>query len=213
VPEPTPENLDAHAIRVSFDLTYGDEPCSFGMWLESSDVAPSGAECADAAQSIAALFDAPSFLGNLSSSLTHQSTKVTQYDGSGGAVEGIYTSAQPGLIGGDAMPANTAMVVSVHGSAHYRGGKGRMYIPGEVNAAAESVKQWSDDFVGTMNSAVADFLAAVNALTPTGFTTLTVGTWHRWLGGVAIAPSFDACTGMSIQPRICTQRRRLGSTL
>lgn len=211
--EPTPEDLPDRAVRCIFELTYGDEPCSTGMWLRAATAGATGAQLADAAESIAAFFDSPDLLGNLSDSLIHEATKLIQYDGVGGAIEGIYSSAQPGLLTGDALPANACMVVSVHGTAHYRGGKGRMYIPGQANVAAASVKQWSEDFLTTMDTSIADFFAGVNALEPDGLGSLTIGTWHRWLHGAAITPTFDDCTGMSIQPRICTQRRRLGSTL
>lgn len=111
------------------------------------------------------------------------------------------------------MPANAAMVCSVHDGSHYRGGKGRFYVPGQANVSAESVSQWSDDFVSTLNTSLAEFLSAVNALSDAPFSGITLGVWHRWLAGVAISPTFRPASAITVQPRICTQRRRLGPTL
>jgi len=211
---PRPEDIPSTVGRVHLMFAIGALPASCGFWLQSATPGPpTSGDLADLAANIDTFWDVPGIMGVASDSLTHDHTKVVWSDGLGAAVEGESTPGAPGLIAGDAMPANTCAVLSMHDGSHYRGGKGRMYWPGQPNAAAASVSSWSNDFVTTLDAGLNDFLIGVNALTPAWAGTITVGTLHRWLAGVAITPVFRPSSSITTQHRICTQRRRLGPTI
>ena len=212
--EPTPEDIPAVVGRVHFNFAFGSHAASCGHWLGSGTAGPpTPSDLSSLAATIGGFWAVPGIMGVLSDSLTLDNCKVVWSDGVGGAVEGESIIDAPGLVSGDAMPANTALVMSMHDGSHYRGGKGRFYIPGLPNVAAASVSSWSEDFLTTINAAFATYLTEVNALTTDWGGPLLCGTLHRWRAGVAITPDFRPTASIVGQARICTQRRRLGPTL
>lgn len=109
---------------------------------------------------------------------------------------------------------SNCMVVSIRTGDHYRGGHGRMYLSGLPRAALDSDRTWDAGAVGEIETDIASYLAAVDALTGTDIDSVSVGVIHRFLDKVEKDPhTFSSYTGTKTQRRVCSQRRRLGALL
>jgi hypothetical protein len=65
-----------------------------------------------------------------------------------------------------------------------------------------------------MQDGINAVISGLNGLSDGTFTSVTAGVWHKFRAGAALAPPvFAPYTSASIQRRICTQRRRLGSEI
>ena len=186
--EPTPEPLPEGTGRVKYHFDVGGLPASTGHWFLAAADAYSASTCTELAGNIADLWPTPAMIGNFWEGCSLVKIEVQVVPTGGGEVAGFVALSLPGTITGDALPINAAAVLSLHDGSVYRGGKGRMYLPGFANSAASNVNVFSDEFVTAMNTAWADYLTAFNALTfGAGLPTFSV--LHRWLAGVAITPN------------------------
>lgn len=131
-----------------------------------------------------------------------------------GATDNFYSSSvsHSGGQSSGLSPANCAVGVSFAIAARYRGGKPRWYLPGVCTAILNgtNINQFSSSFITTETTAVQGFVNAVNAdSTITGG--LTVGTISFQTGKAPRpTPLWRTFTGVTIHPRVDSQRRRLG---
>lgn len=116
-----------------------------------------------------------------------------------------------GTVADVVLSANAAACINFPIARRYRGGHSRMYMGGMGNDSVASVTHWSESFITNMNNDFAAFIAGLNSYVGTGLATITVGSLSYVSGGaVRVTPVFDPWVGADTQPRICTQRRRLG---
>lgn len=210
-PNPDPETTGWVKAKWLVD----DQPCSSTLRLSYAVSAlPTTADLATQAAALIPAFANPSFLGNLSAQVILTELELGYSFGGGTELVGVADTSEPGLEGGAALPLNAAIVFSLHTGERYRGGKGRMYIPGAPDSAQLSLREWTDDFVGAMATGAATMLSDIAAAAGGPFDSIVPCVRHQFLGGAALDPPvFTPITSISIQRRICTQRRRLGSTI
>jgi len=134
------------------------------------------------------------------------------------------------LVGGDSSNAGvvqSAVNVEFTIARRYRGGKPRMFFPPPGSDSILNTVQWTAAFVSDWNTAVAEFMAEVLALTPGGLTALTHVNLSYYQGFTNVtnssgrtraAPKYrttplqDTITGYVTKPIMGSQRRRRTST-
>lgn len=102
------------------------------------------------------------------------------------------------------MPVNAAMCVSWHQAQRYRGGHARTYLCGLPEVNNLDGRHFSTDAVNAFVDKVGDFFT-------TGLTGLDLVLVRRISNTLVLSPpTTSLITGLSINPRIDSQRRRLG---
>jgi hypothetical protein len=136
------------------------------------------------------------------------------YYGPSGEYSGSFARSSPGTATGSALPNDNALVISWEIARTYRGGHPRSYIAGQVSPALETTIEWTPAHITAMLAAAEAFMASVNAMTTADFSSVQLGTMSRSSGGVPRPTTlFEPYTAATIQPRVCSQRRRLGRLL
>lgn len=120
-----------------------------------------------------------------------------------------------------ATPLNACVLISAKESYRYRGGHPRLYFsPGSVTDTAPGQYEWSGATLATWTTDMAHFLAAVNGYSYTSGHTGFLCNVHYIDKAVNPVPPYYVPSPVVRpvvqfvpQPRICTQRRRLGPLL
>jgi hypothetical protein len=187
---------------------FGDTSWSVGYWLELTGTPDSG-DLVDLATDVYGAFETTLLVPQSTGS--HLTECAIEYFTGVGSMSVASFANHAGGDDSGGLPANLACVVSWGIVDTYRGGKPRTYLPGMSQGNEASVRTWDDDFVTAVSAAGAAFITAVNGITTTNLTSVSLGTLHFFSGGVALdPPTFDPYLTASAQKRICTQRRRLG---
>lgn len=144
--------------------------------------------------------------------------RVRQDGGDDLLVEYRPATQTPGSSAATAMPQNVAYIVRKTTARAGRRGRGRMYLPGVPEANVDQAGAVAGATITFINTELSGFLTAVidtqdlllfhdnasssttSVVGPTRTVTTTQG---------AAGPSPDVITGLSIDPRVGTQRRRL----
>lgn len=212
-PTPAPDPVDTGFVRAEYTVSGSPASCTVRLKFVTSG-APVPGDLAALATALSAGWNSPSLQGNLSDQCTLDELVVGYSFGSGVELEGGAAMGDPGLIGGGACPVNSAIVASLHTGERYRGGKGRIYLPGAPISAILNLREWTDDFVSAIGPGVDNLISVINGATSGPFTSVTACVRHQFSAGAALTPpTFTPISSTSIQRRICTQRRRLGDTL
>lgn len=213
-------------VRVTTDYTNEDGSlASSRFFLSYSGAAPSAANCVTLAGDIGSAWEsdiAPLVSSEWSLTLVDVEDISTEIGNHGSAAE-----SHAGTRSGTAMPAQVAMNVEYDIARRYRGGKPRQYFPAGVTSDTADGGHWSAGFVTTVNSAVAAYYAAIEALSVgsmgtlahvnisfyQGFTNITNSS-----GRTRAAPKYratglvDTVTGYAGKPLMGSQRRRRNAT-
>jgi hypothetical protein len=209
--EPAPNPPPVGTARIRITGIRGDSNWGVGWWAQVGGV-PVEADLLALAEDVYGAFKA-SVLANCSTEVHMNECKVTYYDGLGNPAAAVFHDD----IGSDThqdLPSNAAALLSWQISATYRGGKPRTYLPAGTTGQQASARTWADGFVSSLGANAATFLSTVDAITTTNITLVTLGTVAFFRAGVALAPPrFEAFSGVGVQKRICTQRRRLGAEI
>lgn len=148
-----------------------------------------------------------------SSSMEITQVKYTDLSSATGA-QAVISKAVSGTVGGTGLPAQNACCVNFPIGRRYRGGHCRMYIPGMSGDNQLNGKQWQASFLTNMHNDFAAALAGLNGYSSPTFTSITwVQLSYRTGGAVRVTPVTDAVIGIEVQDRVCTIRRRLGSSI
>lgn len=123
---------------------------------------------------------------------------------------GTVASVHPGTRTGGGLGAQVALVSSWIAPLRYRGGHPRNYWPGGTAADLATPATWINASLTQFENGFAAFLTAINAInagtSPVQFGLLSYHTGHV----LRPTPLFVAYTGVTVHPRLDTQRRRLG---
>jgi len=131
-------------------------------------------------------------------------TEVVVYGSHEADTPGTVSEAAPGS-------ASVAAVISWIANVYWRGGKPRTYVSGVPLASYDGTTQLKATFQSGLDTAAGSFLTAVNALTPTPFTSVTLSLMSFFSKKVgAVRPQAFPITGAKVGSRIDSQRRRLG---
>lgn len=133
------------------------------------------------------------------------------YYGSAGEYGGEYSNSAAGVIAEAALPADNSMVLSWEIARTYRGGHPRTYVAGTNVTMTSTPQVWTSGSLAAMLTKAEAFLAAVNVITTADFATVALGTQSKATHGAPRVDSlFEPYLAVSVQPRVCSQRRRLG---
>lgn len=212
-PPAAPDPVDTGWVKAKWIVD--DMPTSSTIRLTfATSGPPTAGDCSGLAGNLTPAFGNPSFVGNLSAQAILTELEVGYSFGGGVSIVGLADADDPGLIGGGACPLSSAVVVSFHDGDRYRGGKSRIYVPGAPLSAMLSLREWTDDFISALTDGIGTCLVDIAAATFGAFTAVTPAVRHQFSGGAALTPPvFNPIDSFSIQRRICTQRRRLGSEI
>jgi hypothetical protein len=130
---------------------------------------------------------------------------------------------------GNVLTANTCVNVEYNIARRYRGGKPRMYLPAGVQADLATAGTWSSTFLGLVNTGMAAFQSALEALSIgsigalqyvnisfyNGVSTTTPpwrGPGFKYPPKYRTTPLLDHVLGFSAKSVVGSQRRRRTST-
>jgi len=198
------------------------------FFLSYSGSAPSPANCNTLASDIEAAWG--SHLAAMCASGEYDLVEVDVLDittvmGASGSWEGSTAASRSGT----ALPQQCASNIEYNIAERYRGGKPRMYLPPGVTTDQATPATWTDTFIGEVNTAIAAFFTAVEALSVGSMGTLAhiMLSYYSgydtsippWRGpGFKYPPKYRAAAqlmtveGYSMKAVIGSQRRRRTST-
>jgi hypothetical protein len=137
---------------------------------------------------------------------------------------GTDSPGTPGSISGVGLSASDSMLIKFIIARHYRGGKPRVYIPGQQAGVQTNAEQWTGSATAAMLLAWTNIMAGlsgVSAMLPlvgvgqksvsyfSGFTNeLMPSGRYRVKATPRLVPIVDDVIGWSVNPNVCSQRRR-----
>lgn len=208
-------------VRVAVEGHVNGHPWVNTFWLKVVTAStPTAAQVNGLAAAFHSAYNARLMAGR--SNLCAQVQTLAQWnDGAGGMVDGSNATLHNGTFSGESVPMNVAAVVSWRLSVRYRGGHPRSYLAGFADAARADEVSWNTTNITAWSSQVSNFLSDINALTPTGFSSVVLGVLRQFAGGGSEThpptflnpPVFRPFASAVFKPGIGTQRRRLGSNL
>lgn len=110
----------------------------------------------------------------------------------------------------EALPLNVAMRLKFEQDRRYRGGKSGIFIPGFQMDATTNESTWAGGAITAAGNAWGDIDGAAAALTTSHGNQWEQIAVSRFSGGAERgAPILFKIVGVSVQPRICSRRKRL----
>lgn len=115
-----------------------------------------------------------------------------------------------GTMGGANVPQSACCCITWRINRHYRGGHPRTYLGPIGTTAIENAVSLASAYLTGLQTKASTFLTNVNIATPGGATCQLV-TLHRVRGGAVLTPpEVSLITGVELDARIDSQRRRMG---
>lgn len=196
------------------------------FYLSYSGGAPSAANCVTLANDIATAWNTDL------AALVYINNVLTEVDvldiASDSGAFGTAAVSHAGTLDGATLTANVATNVEFDLARRYRGGKPRMFLPTPDGTKLVSEDKWTDAFIAAVNTGVAAFFTAIEALSVgsmgslshvnvsyySGFTNVTNSS-----GRTRAAPKYrtptakvDTVTGYACKAVVGSQRRRRTAT-
>lgn len=156
------------------------------------------------AESIAVLWHT-NFKAFFPTGITIQQVAVSDWTDAEG-LTGLYVDGTAGTMEGDPMTDQVATLLNYTTNLRYRGGRGRMYLPGPTVSAIETGDSWSSDFVGDVEAGAATVMDGVNEL-EIGAAELQWSLYHR--GTTHVPQGVEPVLVITCSPTPGTQRRRV----
>jgi hypothetical protein len=213
--------IPAGVVRVAVEGHSGTAPWVNTFWLATTGASPpTGTQVSGLASSFMGLFNTM-WSADTSSTAGTSQTICEWNDGAGNVVDGAASTPVAGTSGSGYLPASVAMVISWRLAQRYRGGHPRTYIAGCSIGMLATQTTFSTSVVSDMQTHVNTFLAAVNGLAPSGFSSVTLGVLRQFANGGSETkpptflnpPQFKPFVSGIVKPGVATQRRRLGDNL
>lgn len=211
MPEPAPHRPPDDSVRVALSGTLFGTKYVNRFWLKvTPSGSPGSAELLALSNAVAAAFRTR-FLPNLSNGLHQTSQRTIWFKDS--TTEVAVDGSDAGT-GGDTTAAEAAGICylinwGIAGS--YRGGHPRTYLAGPTTAGLVDVNTLTTTKRNALSTAAGNFLSDVNALTPTGWSSVQLGTIRFFRGNAALSPPvFEPFLSGAASSFIASQRRRVG---
>lgn len=206
VPFPTNATVGMTRVRYVGDIDGIGAGVGFALFVTGS---PAGTDLADLATDMYGAFET-NLLPICGAHFTLHQCLLKYWDGANVIDAGV-AAIFPGGVSGDQLSAQACCVISWLGGGSYRGGHPRTYIPSMVQANLIDAAHFTDAYLNDVTDAGNAFITDVNGITAGGITGVALGVIHEFSGGSPLSPStFNQYTGARVQPRVCTQRHRLG---
>jgi hypothetical protein len=213
-------------VRVRLD--YQQDTGNLGgsrFFLSYAGSAPTGANCTALADGIEAAWVAnlQPLISNVWSLVEVDVLDIATEMG----LSGQWTGTETGSRSGISLPSQCCTNVEYNIARRYRGGKPRMFLPPGVGNDQASPDQWSDTYIGEVNTGMAAFFAAIAALSIgamgalahvnlsyyKGFTNITNSSGReRAVPTYRDSALLDTVSGYSAKTVIGSQRRRRTAT-
>lgn len=193
------------------------------IYLQYEGGPPNASEALGLAEAI--FTAAEQFVGDCHTTVVLVGVRVTDLsaDDTGDA---LHAGVSTGTLEGGDLPSSTSALLNFTIGRRYRGGKPRNYFPFGDDTKLADPRTWSGGFVTAVEDDWSVFIGAVLG-TVVGSTTLTAhvnvsyysgstgsvidgGTRGKTTPTRRATPQVDAIIGVSMAPRLATQRRRLG---
>ena len=212
MPEPKPARPPGGAIRVALSGTYGVSKWVNRFWLHAVyGSTPSAAQLLTLSNAVAASFRTR-FGPHLSSDWHSATQRTVLYVDADTeiAVDGVDTGS--GTISTTEQAAALAYLINWSIAGTYRGGHPRSYLAGVTTDGLADVKTVATARRTALTADAQGFLADVNALTPSGFTSVALGTYRFFRNHSAVSPPvFEPYLSGACATIFGNQRRRLRS--
>lgn len=211
-------------VRLIYNDTDGNE-MGGRFYLGYSGSAPTGANCTTLAGDISSNW------GTDIKPLVIDSVSLIEVDvldiATDSGLSGNWTGTITGTQGSGVIPIQAATNVEFGIARRYRGGKPRMYLPPPSSDVMLGQNRWTSSFVTAVNTGMAAFMAANEALSVGAMGTLTHVSLSYYKGFTNIANSsgreravptyrsaaaVDTVTGYFAKQEISSQKRRRTST-
>jgi hypothetical protein len=149
------------------------------------------------------------FMPQLANGYALQETDAFDLGSTLGNAVTVPGSGSGGDISSGNLPNNVAACLTWHIARHYRGGHPRTYFGGFKMDVLASTTTFTGTFTAAMTAAAAAFISDIAAIGPPGSPVLAcvhyVTATSPWR-----TPVVDTITAGSMNPRVDSQRRRLG---
>lgn len=214
-----------NVIEVKIGWTVGEDiRAATKLHFHTPVASPTAADLQTLANAIGALGNG-NFDNGYSSSVKRTSVTCTEL-GSGNQFQGVWTGSVTGGRTGAYLPASTAVLVNFKIGRRYRGGKPRIYLPWGTVTDLTDPQQLLQASATDMQTKFQTWLTGVLAATG-GAITLDRQVSISYYGGAApllaqhkngetlwtsqkrATPVVDNVLGLTIAPRLATQRRRM----
>jgi hypothetical protein len=157
---------------------------------------------------------------------TYESVQLTDLASSTG-LQATVSAPTPGTEAGLPLPAQVSALVNYHIVNRYRGGKPRSYYPFGNEAALQGDNAWQSSFIGAVTNAATNVIIGMSNFTSGGtvITGMVAVSYYQGYnapvthpgGRVTQTPALRpggpvkyAVTTATCNPKIATQRRRIG---
>lgn len=179
---------------------------------------PAGATPTSAEMNALATFVGSAWGTNVVSKMSNNvlltSCSLSLYGPSGDLYEGVAAFSLGGANATTVFPAQCAACISWATTRGYRGGHPRSYLPGVCVGMTTTVREFSGTFASSLAAGANTYRTNVNGYSTAPFTSVELGTISfvrdkEWL----TPPVFMSYGAAHVDPRIDTQRRRLGRDL
>ena len=150
-------------IRVRLDYLNEDGfDAGSRFYLSYAGAAPTPGNCATIAADIADAWntDLASLINTGWTLVEIDVLDIASHTGASGQ----WTGSHAGTSAGENMPASAATNVEFGIARRYRGGKPRMFLPAPGNSSLNSAAQWTTAFQTSVNTGMAAFFTAVEAI-------------------------------------------------
>lgn len=211
-------------VRLGYSGSAGEESGS-RFYLGYSGSAPTGANCATLASDISSAW------GTHIAPLISDFTGLTEIDvldiTTNTGLSGQWTGSVAGSHGSSLVPVSAAVNVEFGIGRRYRGGKPRMFFPPPSQSGLSDPAHWTTGYVASFQTAVAAFMAQIEALSIGAVGTLSHVNLSYYQGFTnhtntsgreRAVPTYrdhalvDTITGYFVKTVIGSQRRRRIST-
>jgi hypothetical protein len=213
-------------VRVRLDYTETDGFLGGSrFYLSYSNSAPTATNCNTLASDIATAWNTD--IASLMST-TWALTEVDVLDISSlSGASGLWQGSHAGTDSNSPSAAQVSVNVEYKIARRYRGGKPRMFLPPATDTQRNDLSHWSSGYISSVNTGVAAFFAAIEALSVGAMGTLAHVNLSYYKGFTNIANSsgreravptyrtsalLDTVTGYTCKAQMGSQKRRRNAT-
>jgi hypothetical protein len=149
---------------------------------------------------------------HISVSVVLQQLRLILFRASGEIALPFTTSAAGALTGVD-ITAQASVVVNWDVHAFYRGGKPKFFMPPPTESKINTMTTWQAAYASSLENDMNTWLSVMHLYTSTNLTSSPVPIAPSWATGGAYRTTAvqRQIYRAWVQPRVCTQRRRLGA--
>lgn len=210
--EPSPNRPPAGTVRVALEGVNGTTPWVNRFWLNTSyGSTPTATQLKALSDAVSAAWRTR-FLSYFHSNVVLNKQRAVLY------VDSTTEIGVDGADTGSGSDANTSalpqicLLINWSISGTYRGGHPRTYLPPPASDKVNSDGSLPGSVITALTTAADGFRTDVNALSPTPFTSVALGTVAFFRGHSALSPPvFKPFVAGAAHGRVATQRRRVAT--